>query len=336
MLSGASLDIESREKSISIPLAEEQIKDCSESLLSLKSEETFPPDTPASVTDAKVKQERHRKLFFGVDRSVKCKGCKEVVWIDRLGNQFSNVLVPVPGDSKFDVTYCPNCKPEGSVFPVNIRFLPRNWVDIANVAINNLIMLSDRKKLLFLFRDEICEFVEYYWNQLASEKNKATSWESTMSSAMHRRQSMFSVAKMASGTSLWYFTKHKSEPILQAQLKEIASIPLKKRKRPNSRDRAPVKKSAKVKSSDTPVDTVSDNILPAAPLFLPFVYYSPNPKIPLKMILIPENSAIQVTIENQVCMNECNTLYQKYQLSENRDFLVSMQVDIEWQEDHIQ
>ena len=299
MLGGASMDLAKEEEEN--PLSEEQILDCSESLLSLSNEGTRSLSNSTErkdETDTKTNELESKNLEN--ERSAYCSGCGKVVYYEKIAKEHKLSNTPLLGDSKFQILWCPSCKPIETSIVLNINFLSRSWYDIAAIALENLHISSGYKKYVFRYREDICKFISKHWDVLAGNKNKKTAWESTLSSSMNRHEELFLAIKLPSGSRLWYLKKNKDIPQLQEQLKEYTTkISGKKRKRPNSKDRITNKKP-KLKQGDNVGSPVVQPEIPLYPLFYPPKFYSPTSKIPLKMIMISENSARQIKILNEV------------------------------------
>eukprot|EP00012_Vannella_robusta_P012701 CAMPEP_0206193726 /NCGR_PEP_ID=MMETSP0166-20121206/6749_1 /ASSEMBLY_ACC=CAM_ASM_000260 /TAXON_ID=95228 /ORGANISM="Vannella robusta, Strain DIVA3 518/3/11/1/6" /LENGTH=446 /DNA_ID=CAMNT_0053610515 /DNA_START=68 /DNA_END=1408 /DNA_ORIENTATION=- len=285
-------------------MSEEQMIDCSNSLLSLcTTEELDPSQSLPEVTDTKIKMEVAATSEIVepqlLSRSKKCGRCKKKVFFDDLCRSFDPPIpVPLKYDNKFVINYCPDCKTEEEAQAIHIELLARTWFEIAEIALLNLYDHAEKDKITFGFREEVCPFIAEHWERLCFGKNRKTQWEATLGTTMNSKSEIFGVEKQPTGNLCFLWRKRDSG----------APKTSRKRKRPNSKERPGKKQKVPSPTMDEPDGDVSM----ADPLADPYLYiplppkfYSPHEKIPLTMHIEKENSAPQIEIKNNglTCSN---------------------------------
>jgi len=97
---------------------------------------------------------------------------------------------------------------------------PKNWTDIVRVAIYNLtakerLKGSDQK--FFQYKEQICAFIDKYWDNLCVGKVRTKTWENTIGSALSTKSNYFvSGAELKGTPGFWDFEMKKIHHSIKA------------------------------------------------------------------------------------------------------------------------
>ncbi|CAG8447732.1 9962_t:CDS:10 [Ambispora leptoticha] len=86
--------------------------------------------------------------------------------------------------------------------PQKFKRLPMSWVIVVQLSLYNLLKRHPDRKF-FQWKDEICKFIEGYWDYLAPSKTKYSTWNNTVASVLSIHTEFVSGSSMMHQTGWW-------------------------------------------------------------------------------------------------------------------------------------
>eukprot|EP01102_Stenamoeba_stenopodia_P001678 TRINITY_DN11519_c0_g1_i1.p1 TRINITY_DN11519_c0_g1~~TRINITY_DN11519_c0_g1_i1.p1 ORF type:complete len:849 (+),score=175.81 TRINITY_DN11519_c0_g1_i1:211-2757(+) len=67
----------------------------------------------------------------------------------------------------------------------------KSWIDVAQVVLYNLYLGTDKKREYFRWIEDICAFIEQYWETLCPEKKRTANWQNAVHSVLTAQAKLF-------------------------------------------------------------------------------------------------------------------------------------------------
>ena len=131
-----------------------------------------------------VEDPKERRSRRGV---CQCQAEVEMDFVARLmANEGVEVLLPLPGDSHYQINACKACC--GGL--MDLQLLPRSWKDVIEIVLVSLRHTAQQREVAFLFREDICKFILENWRRICPDKVPASNNPSARAvcSFLHRHR----------------------------------------------------------------------------------------------------------------------------------------------------
>ncbi|KAI8087925.1 uncharacterized protein B0P05DRAFT_530696 [Gilbertella persicaria] len=171
------------------------------------------------------------------------------------------------GDT-FGVFHCAVCN-RG---PETFERKPMSWISIVHLVIYNLIKNSQiedvkkpkkdkREHYYFRWKEDVCAFIDDYWDYLMPEKTRSATWNNTIASVLSTHGSIFLSGLEKLHQSAWW-TLHTFEPPKNDKKTKLKPTPKRtlKRSKENEVDKRP-KRSKREKSPAKKEQSIEDDFL---------------------------------------------------------------------------
>ncbi|KAI8641393.1 hypothetical protein BD408DRAFT_418205 [Parasitella parasitica] len=196
---------------------------------------------------------------------LQCDKCKQ--WFHR--NCVKCLAKPLLFGDTFGIFHCSVCNQSVETF----KRKPSSWVTIVHLVLYHLIqntLLDNAKKpkrdrrdhLYFRWKEDVCAFIDDYWDYLCPDKQQTSAWHNTVASVLSTHGSIFLSGFEKFKQSAWW-TLQKIEPPAASNANDNRTKPTLKRplKRSSHRlqeKKLPAKSRKKVKLTAVDPDLEND------------------------------------------------------------------------------